>query len=102
MRFYWRKVRLIPAFDLVPNVGLNREHVLRIGYYNVVAERSVLFQEAKYFGIKQQSKAEKIIAAMLSNVSNWEKVFKEFDVPASDLEIISKDIEGRMAKITVE
>lgn len=94
--------RLSPAFDLVPNVGLNQEHVLRIGYYNVVAERSVLIQEAKYFGIKQQSKAEKIIAAMLSNVSNWQKVFKEFDVPARDLEIIGKDIEGRMAKITVD
>ncbi len=91
--------RLSPAFDLVPNVGLNREHVLRIGYYNVAADRNVLIQEAKYFGIKQQSKAEKIIATMLSKVSNWEKVFNEFKVPVMDIGVIGKDIEERMAKV---
>lgn len=93
--------RLSPAFDLVPNVGANREHVLRIGDSNVVAGRNALIQEAKYFGIKQQSKAEKIVEAMLAKMSNWERVFREFDVPARDLELIGKDIEGRIAKITV-
>jgi len=91
--------KLSPAYDLVPNVGMNPEHVLRIGCYNVVANRKVLIDEAKYFDIKQQSKADKIISAMFSVVSNWGKIFKEFDVPSRDIEIIGKDIEVRMAKI---
>ena len=91
--------KLSPAYDLVLNVGMNSEHVLRIGYYNVVANRKVLIDEAKYFDIKQPSKADKIISAMFSVVSNWGKIFKEFDVPYRDIEIIGKDIEVRMAKI---
>jgi len=91
--------KLSPAFDLVPNVGLNREHVLRIGYDNVVANKEVLIQEAKNFGIKQQAKADKIITAMLSEVSRWEEVFREFGVPDRDLQIIGRDIGERMARI---
>jgi len=66
---------------------------------HVAADRNVLIQEAKYFGIKQQSKAEKIIATMLSKVSNWEKVFNEFKVPVMDIGVIGKEIEERMAKV---
>jgi hypothetical protein len=91
--------KLSPALGLVSNVDMNREHILRIGNDNVVPNRKALIQEAKNFGIKQQSKAEKIIAAIFSVVSNWEKLFKEFDMPEKDLEIIGRDIEGRMAKI---
>jgi serine/threonine-protein kinase HipA len=53
--------KLSPAFDLLPNIGLNREHVLLIGYHNIVANKEVLIQEAKNFGIKQQAKADAII-----------------------------------------
>ncbi len=65
----------------------------------MVASREVFFEEAKDFGIKQQAKADKIISAMFSVVSNWGEIFKEFDVPCRDSEIIGKDIEGRMEKI---
>jgi serine/threonine-protein kinase HipA len=91
--------KLSPAFDLVPNIGLNREHVLRIGYDNVVANKEVLIREAKNFGIKQQAKADKIISAVFSEVSRWEKVFREFDVPDRDIQILGRDIEERMARI---
>ncbi len=49
-----------PAFDLVPNIGLNREHVLRIGMANLVPNRDTLLAEAKKFGIKQRPKADEI------------------------------------------
>ena len=91
--------KLSPAFDLVPNIGLNREHVLRIGYHNVVANKEVLIQEAKNFGIKQQVKADEIIMAVFTEVSRWEKVFREFDVPNRDVQILGRDIEARMAGI---
>ncbi len=90
--------KLSPAFDLVPNIGLNRDHVLRIGFDNVVANKKVLLLEAKSFGIKQQARADEIIEAMFSAVSNWQKVFNEFEVPDRDSKIIGKDIESRMAR----
>ncbi len=94
-----RRWRLSPAFDLVPNVGLNREHVLNIGHYPWVDNRRVLVQEAGHFGIKRQSKANELIDAVLFTVADWERVFSECGVPKRDIEIIGKDIEDRLAKI---
>jgi len=37
--------RLSPAFDLVPNIGFNREHVLRIGLDNRPPDLETLLQE---------------------------------------------------------
>ncbi|NTW88882.1 MAG: HipA domain-containing protein, partial [Desulfobulbaceae bacterium] len=91
--------KLSPAFDLLPNIGLNREHVLRIGYDNLIANKEVLIQEAKHFGIKQRTKADKIITAMLFYVSHWQTVFKEFDVPDRDIQILGRDIEGRTSRV---
>jgi serine/threonine-protein kinase HipA len=99
MIFDGENYKLSPAFDLVPNIGLNREHVLRIGYDNVVANKEVLFEEAKNFGIKQQAKANRIITAVLSEVSHWENVFREFGVPDRDIQILGRDIVERMARI---
>jgi serine/threonine-protein kinase HipA len=91
--------KLSPAFDLLPNIGLNREHVLRIGYDNLIANKEVLIREAKNFGIKQRAKADKIITAMLFYVSHWQTVFKEFDVPDRDIQILGRDIEGRTSRV---
>jgi len=90
---------LSPAFDLVPNIGLNREHVLRIGTDNVVSNRETLTREAKSFGIKNSSKADEIIETIFHEVSNWEQIFYEFKVPDNDIKAIGRDITKRMAKI---
>lgn len=91
--------RLSPAFDLVPNIGLNREHVLRIGLANLVPNRETLLAEAKKFGIKQRPKAEEIINAMLSVMSDWKKVFTEFEVPKRDIDMLGRDIENRLVNL---
>jgi hypothetical protein len=65
----------------------------------VVANKEVLFEEAKNFGIKQQAKANRIITAVFSEVSHWENVFREFGVPDRDIQILGRDIEERMARI---
>ena len=90
---------LSPAFDLVPNIGLNQEHVLRIGSDHVVANKEVLVQEAKIFGIKQRARANRIIADVFAEVSRWEKVFREFGVPDRDIQTLGRDIEKRLAGI---
>lgn len=91
--------KLSPAFDLVPNIGLNSEHVLQIGHSTVVENRAVLIQEAKHFGVKRQAAAEQIIAAMHEVVSGWEKVFYRFGVPDRDMGIIGRDIAQRIAML---
>jgi serine/threonine-protein kinase HipA len=91
--------KLSPAFDLVPNIGLNLEHVLQIGHSNVVDNRTTLLHEAKHFGIKRQKSAEQIIAAMYEVVSGWEKVFYGFGVPDRDIKIIGQDINHRLLKL---
>ncbi len=91
--------RLSPAFDLVPNIGLNSEHVLRIGLTNLMPNRDTLRAEAKKFGIKQRPKADELINIMLSVVSDWKKVFKEFEVPKRDMDMLGKDIENRLANL---
>jgi hypothetical protein len=53
----------------------------------------------RFFGIKQQRKANDIIDTVHSKVSGWEKIFQKFDVPQEDMEIIGRDIEGRLAKM---
>jgi len=91
--------QLSPAYDLVPNIGLNREHVLQIGHSNVVDNRTTLLHEAKHFGIKRQKAGEQIIAAMYEAVSGWEKVFFGFGVPDRDMKIIGHDIDQRLAML---
>lgn len=90
---------LSPAFDLVPNVGQNSEHVLRIGTSTSVPNRNTLLQEAKYFGIKQQKKAVQIIDSIIGAVSDWETIFHESGVPATDIKIIGRDIQNRLSSI---
>ena len=53
--------RLSPAFDLVPNIGFNREHVLLIGLDNRPPDIDTLLAEAKYFGIKRRQQAVDVV-----------------------------------------
>lgn len=92
--------RLSPAYDLVPNVGQNREHVLSIDNNYLVPGRDALVREAKYFGIKQRQKANALIDIVVSGVEGWEKVFQKFDVPHNDIEVIGRDIEHRLALVS--
>ena len=91
--------RLSPAYDLVPNIGQNAEHVLRIGADNYMPDRMTLFREAKLFGYKQVKNVEEELAAIIDAVANWREVFKVFDVPGQDVERIGKDIERRLALV---
>lgn len=90
--------RLSPAFDLTPNIGFNREHVLRIGLDTWPPNTETLLAEAKYFGIKRRQQAMEIIEEIHGAVSKWPKVFSKYNVPEKDAESIGKDIEQRLKK----
>lgn len=99
MLYDWGSWRLSPAYDLVPNIGLNREHVLSINDSYTRPDRVSILKEAKYYDVKQQSKAEEILDSMIETVKNWEGFFQKFGVPQKDMESIGRDIENRIKRL---
>ncbi len=88
--------RLSPAFDLVPNVGFNREHALRIGLDNRPADIETILGEAKHFGIKRRPLALEVVRNVHESVMQWPEVFAENSVPEKDTKNIGKDINSRL------
>lgn len=90
--------RLSPAFDLVPNIGFNREHVLRIGLDNRPPDLEALLQEARHFGLKRRQQTVEVVRDVHEAVSGWSTVFKACNVPEKDAESIGRDISQRLEK----
>lgn len=88
--------RLSPAFDLIPNIGFNREHVLRIGLDTRPPDLETLLAESKHFGIKRRQQSLYIIEEVHAAVSEWSKIFNECNVPEKDAESIGNYIRQRM------
>ncbi len=91
--------RLSPAFDLVPNIGANQGHVLRIGLDNCPQGIEKVLAEAKYFGIKRRQVALALAVQVYEVVAGWGPVFAECGVPANDAKIIGKDINNRLKRV---
>jgi serine/threonine-protein kinase HipA len=87
--------RLSPAFDLIPNIGFNREHVLRIGLDSKPPNVETLLAESTYFGIKRRQEALNVIKEVHAAVSEWTDIFKKCHVPAKDADRIGNDIRRR-------
>ena len=90
--------RLSPAFDLVPNIGFNREHVLLIGLDNRPPDLDTLLSEAKYFGIKRQQQAVNVVGEVHEAISGWSATLNVCNVPQKDAEIVGNDISQRLKK----
>ena len=88
--------RLSPAFDLVPNIGFNREHVLRIGLDNRPPDLETLLQEARHFCLKRRQQTVEVIRKVHEAVSEWSTVFTACNVPEKDAQSIGKDINHRL------
>lgn len=88
--------RLSPAFDLIPNIGFNREHILRIGLDTRPPNAETLLVEAKHFGIKRRQQAMAVIKKVHGAVSKWPEVFSKCNVPEKDAVSIGKDIDQRL------
>jgi serine/threonine-protein kinase HipA len=88
--------RLSPAFDLIPNIAFNQEHVLRIGLDTRPPNAETLLVEAKHFGIKRRQQAMEVIEEIHEIVSKWPKVFSDCNVPDKDAESMGRDIDRRL------
>lgn len=90
--------RLSPAYDLVPNIGFNREHVLRIGLDNRPPSSEAFLAEAKCFGIKRGQQVVQIVSEIHQCISEWNSVFDVAEVPEQDAKKIGADINQRLEK----
>ena len=90
--------RLSPAFDLVPNIGFNREHVLRIGLDNRPPDLETLLQEAGHFGLKRRQQAQELVMEVHEAVLEWPAIFTANKVPVKDVKSIGRDISRRLEK----
>lgn len=90
--------RLTQAFDLIPNCGENREHVLRFDLTATPPERTALLQVAKRYNLNA-TKAEGILDEVLDAVVAWRQVFEEYTVPPHDIKRLTPDIEARLRRL---
>lgn len=91
--------RLSPAFDLVPNIGFNQEHVLCIGSTNSPPDFETILAEGKYFGIRRRQSTIDLVQEVYSSVAEWPRIFSANNVPENDAETIGNDIGRRLIKL---
>jgi serine/threonine-protein kinase HipA len=79
--------RLTQAYDLLPDVGNNREHVLHFGAVGTVPTWDGLHQLGRAFGISRKSTGS-IIDEVDGAVSGFAGRCESFGVPSGDVEIL--------------
>jgi serine/threonine-protein kinase HipA len=86
---------LSPAYDLLPDVNEQREHVLYFNLGHLFPGISELEQIGKLFGVRN---ALKVAREIKERLSDWKAVFKKFEVPASDIKRLEWGISRRLEK----
>lgn len=84
--------QLTPAYDLLPDVGDNREHVLHFGSVGTVPSMDSLQSLGRVFGISPK-KTRSIIDEVRQAVAGFPAQCANFAVPDSDQKVMS----GRMS-----
>lgn len=86
---------LSPAYDLLPNINNNPEHVLNFKDSAYPPGKETLLAMGKRAGVTGK---EKIVRDVIEAVSGWEKEFKDVDVPTDEIKRLAPDIERRLKK----
>ncbi len=83
--------QLTPAFDLLPDVNDNREHVLHFGYTGTRPSMAALHELGRNFGLSKQETA-RVIDEVLAAVEQFPDQCARFGVPEVDLEVLSQHV----------
>lgn len=86
--------RLSPAFDLIPDVGRNEEHVLFFDLGAYYPGRLALEKLGKSWSIRN---AQSIVAQVYAAVAGWKEEFAEAGVPEQDI-MRFKEIDAHLLK----
>jgi serine/threonine-protein kinase HipA len=92
MLHYPEGYRLSPAFDLLPDVARNREHILAFQYDNYPPGAAVLKTLGKSWGI---NRPDQIIAEVVDGVGYYASACEKFAVPGADADFFVLDIQKR-------
>jgi len=84
--------RLSPAFDLLPDVGRNGEHVLFFDHNGYYPGRATLEKLGKSWGIRRP---DRIVEEVFAALTRWQEEFRDTGVPDKDIAIFS-EIDSRL------
>lgn len=86
---------LSPAYDLLPDINHNREHVLYFEHSHYFPGVKSLITMGKRAGITQP---KKVIEEVIETVANWKNEFKQYGVPEDEITRLAPGIEKRLGK----
>ena len=86
--------RLSPAFDLLPNVGERREHVLMFEYDFSPPARAQSLAVASRWAVDD---AAALLDAVVASVARFAAVAKRHAVPQANIDEVAADIARRLA-----
>jgi len=81
--------RLTPAYDVVPNVGLQGSHAIALGEFGSTPSRDNL-QAARHRMGLDQAEAKQIAAEVLDVTGSWQERFADAGVVESDLAVLER------------
>ncbi|MBW2615885.1 MAG: type II toxin-antitoxin system HipA family toxin [Deltaproteobacteria bacterium] len=84
---------LSPAYDLLPDINNNREHVLYFEHSHYFPGIDSLLAIGKRAGVMR---TQKIIDDVIDSITGWKNEFKRFGVPAIEIDRIAPGIERRI------
>lgn len=83
--------RLTPAFDLLPDVNDNREHVLHFGYQGTRPTMAALQELGRNFGLSKQA-TSRAMGEVEAAVEHFPEQCARFGVPEMELEVLSRRV----------
>lgn len=89
-----RGYRLSPAYDLLPDVNANQEHVLFFGGQRYIDSRGTIIDMARRWGVAD---AGGILESVLAGLSNFKGYAAAAGVPDANVAEVEKDL-GRRAR----
>lgn len=91
--------RLSPAFDLVPDIGRNREHTLAIGYSRETPSRNDLVAIGQRW-LNHTAPVLRIVQEVVEVVSRFRNTAEQLAVAPDSIRFFEADIAGRIRHLT--
>lgn len=90
--------RLSPAFDLVPDIGRNREHTLAIGHSRDTPSRDDLVAVGRRW-LGNAAQAQQIVQEVVEAVSHFRAIAEQLAVADHSIQFFAADIAHRIERM---
>lgn len=89
--------RLSPAYDLLPDINMNQEHVLFFGDQRYIGSRIALVDMGRRWGIADSIG---VLQSVAHGVSRFTEFARLAEVPEANADEIAKDLTRRARQVT--